>query len=68
MEYFTALILAYGGMLVDGNVVTNLLSIGGKSSQTGPAPPAPATAAGLDTHGPFEGDASTTRGEFTLKI
>jgi hypothetical protein len=62
MEYNTALILAYAGILVDGNIVTNLLSIGGKSPKTGEAPPAPATAGGLDTHGPFEGDASITRG------
>ncbi|KXN91485.1 Aromatic peroxygenase [Leucoagaricus sp. SymC.cos] len=63
MEYTTAMIIAYGGLLVDGNVVTNLLSIGGKTSKTGADPPAPATVGGLDTHGPFEGDASITRGD-----
>ncbi|KXN82381.1 Aromatic peroxygenase [Leucoagaricus sp. SymC.cos] len=63
MEYGTALLLAYGGLLLDGNVVTNLLSIGWKTSKTGTDPPAPATAGGLNTHGPFEGDASITRGD-----
>ncbi|KAF5352359.1 hypothetical protein D9756_005988 [Leucocoprinus leucothites] len=63
MEYTTAQIVAYGGLIVDGNVVTNLLSIGGKSTLTGEDPPAPATAGGLNTHGPFEGDASITRGD-----
>ncbi|KAF5359269.1 hypothetical protein D9756_003077 [Leucocoprinus leucothites] len=63
MEYFLALNVVYTGILVDGNVVTNLLSIGGKSSLTGEDPPAPATVAGLNTHGPLEGDASITRGD-----
>lgn len=61
MEYFTAINLAISGMLVDGNVITNLLSIGAKSSETG-EDPAPATVGGLDAHGLFEGDASMTRG------
>ncbi|KAJ3567243.1 heme-thiolate peroxidase [Leucocoprinus birnbaumii] len=63
MEYLTAINIVYSSLLVDGNVITNLLSIGGKSRLTGPDPPAPATAAGLNTHGPIEGDASTTRGD-----
>ena len=42
-------------MLVDGNQITNLLSIGGKSYETGPDPPKPAIVGGLDTHGVFEG-------------
>ena len=50
-----AVFLAYGAMLVDGNQITNLLSIGGKSSKTGPDPPKPAVVGGLDTHSLFEG-------------
>ena len=50
-----AVFLAYGAMLVDGNQITNLLSIGGKSPETGPDPPKPAIVGGLDTHAVFEG-------------
>ena len=50
-----ALTLTYSAMLVDGNMITNLLSIGGKSSKTGPDPPKPAIVGGLDTHAVFEG-------------
>ena len=50
-----AVFLTYAAMLVDGNQVTNLLSIGGKSSKTGPDPPKPAIVGGLDTHAVFEG-------------
>lgn len=62
MENTLAVQLAYAGLLVDGNVITNKLSIGAKTPLTGPDPPAPATVGGLDTHGPFEGDAGLTRG------
>jgi len=58
-----ALTLTYAAMLVDGNMITNLLSIGSKSSKTGPDPPKPAIVGGLDTHAVFEGDASMTRGD-----
>ena len=51
-----ALTLTYSAMLVDGNQVTNLLSIGGKSPKTGPDPPKPAIVGGLDTHAVFEGE------------
>lgn len=61
-----AIFVTYAAHLVDGNLVTNLLSIGGKSNLTGPDPPVPASVAGLDTHAVFEGDASTTRGEYLL--
>jgi hypothetical protein len=57
-----AIFVTYAAFLVDGNLITNLLSIGGKSSATGPDLPAPAIVGGLDTHAVFEGDASTTRG------
>ena len=50
-----ALVLTYAAFLVDGNQITNLLSIGGKSPKTGPDPPKPAIVGGLDTHAVFEG-------------
>ncbi|KAJ3570664.1 heme-thiolate peroxidase [Leucocoprinus birnbaumii] len=63
MDSFTAQFVTYAAHLVDGNLVTDRLSIGGKSPSTGPDPPAPATVAGLNTHAVFEGDASMTRGD-----
>jgi len=57
-----AIFITYAAHLVDGNLVTNLLSIGGKTGKTGPDPPSPAIVGGLNTHAVFEGDASTTRG------
>jgi hypothetical protein len=56
-----AIFLVYNALLVDGNVLTNLLSIGGLTPLTGTPPPAPAIAAGIDHHGTFEGDTSMTR-------
>ena len=53
-----AVFVTYAAMLVDGNQITNLLSIGGKSSKTGPDPPKPAIVGGLDTHAVFEGKQS----------
>jgi unspecific peroxygenase len=50
-----AVFVTYGAMLVDGNLVTNRLSIGGKTRKTGPNPPKPAIVGGLDTHAVFEG-------------
>ncbi|KAF8808205.1 Cloroperoxidase [Phlegmacium glaucopus] len=58
-----AVFVTYAAFLVDGNMITNLLSIGGKSHKTGPDPPKPAIVGGLDTHAVFEGDASMTRGD-----
>ncbi|KAF9477466.1 aromatic peroxygenase precursor [Pholiota conissans] len=58
-----AIFVTYAAHLVDGNLLTDLLSIGGKSLKTGPSPPAPAIVGGLNTHGVFEGDASMTRGD-----
>jgi hypothetical protein len=43
-------------LLVDGNVSTNMLSIGRKADSTSSNSPASATVGGLYTHGPFEGD------------
>ena len=53
-----AITLTYAAFLVDGNQITNLLSIGGKSPLTGPDPPKPAIVGGLDTHAVFEGGQS----------
>ncbi|TFK24496.1 Cloroperoxidase [Coprinopsis marcescibilis] len=58
-----AKLATYAALLLEGNVVTNLLSIGGKTHRTGPDPPSPASVGGLSHHGTFEGDASTTRGD-----
>ena len=58
-----AVFLTYGVHLVDGNLLTDLISIGGKTPETGPDPAAPAIVGGFDTHAVFEGDASTTRGK-----
>ncbi|KAF8991583.1 Chloroperoxidase [Cyathus striatus] len=58
-----AVFVTYAAMLVDGNQITNLLSIGGKTPSTGPDPPQPAIVGGLNTHAVFEGDASMTRGD-----
>lgn len=62
MENDLAKFLAYAALLVDGNVITNQLSIGEKTPKTGPDPPSPAIVGGLNTHAVFEGDASLTRG------
>ncbi|KAF8148708.1 aromatic peroxygenase precursor [Crassisporium funariophilum] len=63
MQNSLATFVTYAAFLVDGNVITNQLSIGGKSKLTGPDPPAPAIVGGLNTHAVFEGDASMTRGD-----
>ncbi|PPR06380.1 hypothetical protein CVT26_004641 [Gymnopilus dilepis] len=64
MDNSLARFVTYAAFLVDGNVVTNLLSIGQKTAETGPAPPAPAIVGGLNTHAVFEGDSSMTRADF----
>jgi hypothetical protein len=55
MKNDLAVFVTYAAMLVDGNLLTNFMSIGGKTPLTGPDPPAPATAGGLNTHAVFEG-------------
>ena len=55
MEYSFAVFVTWGAFLVDGNLLTNLMSIGAKSNDTGPEPPSPAIVGGLNTHGVFEG-------------
>ncbi|KAJ2923951.1 heme-thiolate peroxidase, partial [Candolleomyces eurysporus] len=67
MENAIAIFVTYAAMLVDGNLLTNKISIGRKSQKTGPDPPPPATAGGLSTPGLGpEGDASLTRGDAAL--
>ncbi|KAF9443253.1 aromatic peroxygenase precursor [Macrolepiota fuliginosa MF-IS2] len=63
MENKFASFITYAAHLVDGNIVTDLLSIGPTTPKTGPTPPAPATAGGLNSHQLFEGDASMTRAD-----
>ena len=59
MENTLAIFVTYAAMLVDGNPITNLMSIGGKTAQTGiPVPPPPAIVGGLNTHAVFEGEFS----------
>ncbi|KAE9399086.1 heme-thiolate peroxidase [Gymnopus androsaceus JB14] len=66
MGFDLAAFVTYAAFIVDGNHLTNLMSIGQKTPETGPDAPAPATIGGLNTHGAFEGDASTTRDDFAL--
>jgi len=66
MGWDLATFVTYGAFVVDGNHLTNLMSIGQKTPETGPDAPAPAIIGGLNTHGAFEGDASTTRDDFAL--
>lgn len=54
MENQFAIFVTYLAHLLNGNLVTDLLSIGGKSKNTGPDPP-PAHAGGFNVHGTFEG-------------
>ena len=58
-----ARIAAFAGHLLNGNLEYDLLSIGGRTSKTGPDPPAPALVGGLSQHATFEGDASLTRAD-----
>lgn len=55
MGWDLATLVTWGAFLVDGNHLTNLMSIGQKSTQTGRNPPSPAIVGGLNTHGVFEG-------------
>ncbi|TFK19115.1 Cloroperoxidase [Coprinopsis marcescibilis] len=63
MDNPTARVATYLTHLVDGNLVTDLLSIGAKTRRTGPDPPPPAIVGGMNNHGTFEGDASLSRGD-----
>jgi hypothetical protein len=59
MENKLAIFVTYLNHLMNGNLVTDLLSIGDKTNKTGPDPPAPAHAGGLNVHGTFEGKYSS---------
>ena len=50
-----AVFVTWGAFLVDGNHLTNLMSIGEKSNATGTDPSPPAIVGGLNTHKVFEG-------------
>ncbi|EAU83038.2 hypothetical protein CC1G_08975 [Coprinopsis cinerea okayama7 len=63
MENEIARFTTYTAHLMDGNLVTDLLSIGPKTPKTGPDPPPPAIVGGLNNHGTFEGDASLSRAD-----
>lgn len=47
--------LTYAGFIVDGNLLTNLVSIGGKDPRTGKDPAKPAIIGGMNSPGLFEG-------------
>lgn len=64
LENSFARFLVYSTFLVNGNPITNLMSIGAATSATGQNPPLPATVAGLNTHNNCEGDTSMTRGMY----
>ena len=49
-----AVFVTWGAFLVDGNPLTNLMTIGEKSATTGTDPPASAIVCGLNTHAMFE--------------
>ncbi|KAH6912915.1 Chloroperoxidase [Coprinopsis sp. MPI-PUGE-AT-0042] len=63
MENIVARFTTYVNHIVDGNLVTDLISIGDKTLKTGAPLPPPALVAGMNNHGTFEGDASLTRGD-----
>ncbi|KAG9314990.1 heme-thiolate peroxidase [Chiua virens] len=58
MAYDVATFLTYAAFVVDGNQLTNLMSIGANTTADFELTP------GLNIHGNFEGDASTTREDF----
>ncbi|KAG8215653.1 heme-thiolate peroxidase [Butyriboletus roseoflavus] len=58
MGWNLASFVTYGAFVVDGNHLTNLMSIGANTTADGQLTP------GLNIHGNFEGDASTTRGDY----
>ncbi|KAG8213300.1 heme-thiolate peroxidase [Butyriboletus roseoflavus] len=58
MGWNLASFVTYGTFIVDGNHLTNLMSIGANTTAEDQLTP------GLNIHGNFEGDASTTRGDY----
>ncbi|KAH6905561.1 Chloroperoxidase [Coprinopsis sp. MPI-PUGE-AT-0042] len=63
MHYTAARVAAYGAHLLNGNQVSDLLSIGGKTHLTGPSPAPPAHAGGNNVHNTCEGDVSLSRAD-----
>ncbi|TFK24484.1 Cloroperoxidase [Coprinopsis marcescibilis] len=63
MENKLAQLTTYFAMIGDGNLITDLVSIGAKTPLTGMDPPPPAIVGGMHNHGTFEGDASLIRGD-----
>lgn len=63
MAHGVAVVAVYSAMLLNGNPITDLLSIGGKTPLTGPPPPLPAHAGGNNVHQTAEGDASLSRAD-----
>jgi hypothetical protein len=55
MKNDLAVFIPFAAFLVDGNQLTNLMSIGPKSHETGEDSSSPAIVGGLNTHGVFEG-------------
>ncbi|KAI9573992.1 hypothetical protein HD554DRAFT_2054429 [Boletus coccyginus] len=58
MGWNLATFATYGAFIVDGNHLTNLMSIGANTTAEGELTP------GLNIHGNFKGDASTTHGDY----
>ncbi|KAN0092965.1 heme-thiolate peroxidase [Tylopilus felleus] len=58
MGWNLASFITYGAFVVDGNHLTNLMSIGANTTADDELTP------GLNIHGNFEGDVSTTRGDY----
>lgn len=68
MENGLATFATYSSHLLDGNLITDKLSIGDKTPLTGYDSPHPAIIGGMNHHGTFEGDASLIRGKPKLTL
>ena len=55
MEWEFVTFVTWMVFLIDGNLLTNLMSLGPKSNQTGVDPLSPAIVGGLNTHSMFKG-------------
>ncbi|KAF8554620.1 heme-thiolate peroxidase [Imleria badia] len=58
MGWNLAAFITYGAFIVDGNHLTNLMTIGANTTADDELTP------GINIHGNFEGDVSTTRGDY----
>ena len=56
MEHGMAVFVTYAAHLVDGNLITDQLSIGRKSETAGSYAPSPAVAGALNAYGLFGGN------------